>query len=169
MHLSVASATDLPELLALINRAYRGDASRQGWTTEADFLAGDIRSDPEDLAEHFNRSGAVFLKVSDDNAIRGCVFLEKHQERLYLGMLSVSPELQGHGIGKILLRGAEEQSRNQGCHSVYMQVISLREELIAWYRRHGYELTGARKPFLSPHKFGVPQVPLEFVILEKKV
>jgi hypothetical protein len=48
-----------------------------------------------------------------------------------------------------------------------MQVISLRDELIAWYERHGYHNTGERRPFDGPLKFGVPRQDLEFVILEK--
>ncbi|MBK6930885.1 MAG: GNAT family N-acetyltransferase [Saprospirales bacterium] len=168
MLLSIAAPADIQEMLRLINRAYRGEPSRAGWTTEADYLAGDIRSDPDDLAEHMNRPAAVFLKVDDGTgAIAGCVFLEKHAARLYLGMLSVWPEMQNRGIGKLLLDGAEAQARAFGCSSIYMQVISLRTELLEWYERHGYSPTGERKPFVSPLKFGVPQVPLEFVILEK--
>lgn len=165
-----ATPHDIPELVALINRAYRGEPSRQGWTTEADFLTGDIRTDTEDLTGMMARPGAVFLKACDTPAtIFGCVFLEKRGERLYLGMLSVAPELQGKGIGKLLLHGAETLARQLGCRSIFMQVISLRHELISWYRRHGYEDTGERKPFDAPLKFGVPAQSLEFMILEKPV
>lgn len=163
-----AGLQDIPELLPLINRAYRGDPSRQGWTTEADLLAGDIRTDAETLTEMMGREHAVFLKACDlHKAIQACVFLEKHGKRLYLGMLSVSPDLQGKGIGKRLLIEAEKLARQFECTSIYMQVISLRSELIAWYLRYGYSLTGERKPFNSPPEFGVPTRPLEFVILEK--
>lgn len=165
---SIASPADIPELLPLINRAYRGEASRQGWTTEADFIAGELRTDADDLARLMARPGAVFLIARDTSgATGGCVFLEKRRARLYLGMLSVAPELQGHGIGKLLLQSAELHARQTGCQAVFMRVISLRVELIDWYVRHGYRNTGATEPFESPEKFGVPVQPLEFVILEK--
>ncbi len=165
---ATARPEDIPALLQLINSAYRGEPSRKGWTTEADFLAGDIRTDAENLAELMARPGAVFLKVFDAaGTIGGCVFLEKHEAQRYLCMLSVGPELQGNGIGKILLKGAEDQARKMACKSIYMQVISLRDELIDWYLRHGYQRTGERRPFISPEKFGVPTRPLEFVVLER--
>jgi hypothetical protein len=51
-----------------------------------------------------------------------------------------------------------------------MTVISVREELISWYLRHGYRLTGERKPFVVPDvRWGIPKQPLEFVVLEKEV
>ncbi|MEZ4940674.1 MAG: GNAT family N-acetyltransferase [Saprospiraceae bacterium] len=165
---TVAGSADIPELLPIINRAYRGEASRQGWTTEADFIAGELRTDADDLARLMARPDAVFLKASDAaGRIGGCVFLEKRGARLYLGMLSVAPELQGHGIGKLLLQGADQHALRVGCRAVFMRVISLRAELIDWYVRHGYRNTGELVPFESPEKFGVPVQPLEFVILEK--
>ena len=167
---SVATPEDIPVLLELVNSAYRGEPSRKGWTTEADLIAGDIRTSTEDLAKLMARPGAVILKTCAENgALGACVFLEKHDNRLYLGMFSVSPELQGQGIGKILLYGAEEQARTFECTSIYMQVISLRHELIAWYERHGYRNTGEYRPFDAPLEFGVPRQPLEFVILEKVI
>jgi hypothetical protein len=51
-----------------------------------------------------------------------------------------------------------------------MTVISVRKELIDWYIRHGYQLTGERKPFIVPDtRWGVPKKQLEFVVLEKKL
>ena len=35
-----ATVQDAPEIAILVNSAYRGDSSRQGWTTEADLLDG---------------------------------------------------------------------------------------------------------------------------------
>jgi hypothetical protein len=94
-----ATLHDIPALLRLINSAYRGEPSRQGWTTEADLISGDIRTDAADLAELLARPDAVIFKATTETGLLGgCVFLEKRSHRLYLGMLSVLPELQGHGI-----------------------------------------------------------------------
>ena len=85
-------------------------------------------------------------------------------------MLTVRPNLQGKGIGKELLNAAETEAKNQSCTSIFMTVISVRKELIEWYMRHGYQLTGERKPFaFTDPRFGQPKMKLEFVVLEKKL
>ncbi|MEQ1744371.1 MAG: GNAT family N-acetyltransferase [Saprospiraceae bacterium] len=166
---TIATPDDIPQLLPLVNSAYRGDPSRVGWTTEADFLSGDIRTDAEDMAVLMARPTAVILKASDEaGSVQGCVFLEKSDNnRLYLGMLSVWPERQGQGIGKVLLLKAEERARALGCSAIAMRVLSPRHELLAWYERHGYQPTGAREPYTAPPKYGVPVQALDFVVLEK--
>jgi ribosomal protein S18 acetylase RimI-like enzyme len=165
--ISVADVSDIPQLNALVNSAYRGEYSKKGWTTEAGILGG-IRTDEQALAEIIQDPLSVMLKYILDDAIVGCVHLRKDDDELYLGMLTVSPELQAKGIGKQLLRAAEAEARKQNCRDIYMTVISERKELIAWYERHGYVCTGERKPF--PHddpRFGIPTMPLEFVVLRK--
>ena len=85
-------------------------------------------------------------------------------------MLSVKPDTQGKGIGKKLLAEAEVYARASLCSKIYMTVISVRQELIDWYMRHGYRLTGERKPFIVPDKrWGIPKQALEFVVLEKLI
>ncbi len=165
-----ATTADIPPLLQLVNSAYRGEASRKGWTTEADFLEGDLRIDDEALESLLTKENAVVLKyVEETGNILGCVYLEKRGERLYLGMLSVWPELQARGIGKKLLAAATAHAKSTGCRSVFMRVLSRRQELIEWYERHGYRQTGAREPYDAPPKFGVHKEKLEFLILETAV
>lgn len=166
--ISVAELKDVSELNVLVNSAYRGDSSRQGWTTEADLLDG-IRIDEERLAEQIQKPDSVILKYTDStNKIIGCVHLEKKGDRMYLGMLTVSPKLQSKGIGKELMRTAELHAEKHNCRSVYMSVITDRIELIAWYEKYGYKNTGVKKPFpMGNPRFGLPKKKLEFVILEK--
>jgi ribosomal protein S18 acetylase RimI-like enzyme len=164
-----AVVEDAPELNSLVNSAYRGDSSRQGWTTEADLLDG-TRIDANGIAELIKTQGTTLLKYVDEDKILGCVELKKSEDKLYLGMLTVRPNLQGKGIGKELLTAAESEAKNQSCTSIYMTVISVRKELIDWYMRHGYQLTGERKPFaFTDPRFGQPKMKLEFVVMEKKL
>jgi N-acetylglutamate synthase-like GNAT family acetyltransferase len=161
---------DVPALLQLVNNAYRGDASRKGWTTEADLIAGDIRTTAQDIESLINNPGSVILKcVNNQNQIVGCVNLQQHEEKIYLGMLSVSPELQGGGTGKQLLAAAEAYAKQVHCKAIYMTVISVRNELINWYLRHGYFKTGETKPFVEDSTSGKHLQPLEFLVLEKQV
>lgn len=166
--ISAAELKDVSELNVLVNSAYRGDLSRQGWTTEAELLDG-IRIDDERLEELIRKPDAIILKYTDsNNKIIGCVHLEKKDNRMYLGMLTVSPTLQSKGIGKELINASEAHAKKNNCRSVYMSVITDRIELIAWYEKYGYKNTGVKKPFpMGDPRFGLPKKQLEFVILEK--
>ena len=165
----MAGLNDIPELTMLVNSAYRGDASRKGWTTEADLLDGELRTDEQSLSKSLKNPNAVILKFVSERRITGCVYLEKQGKALYLGMLSVSPTAQAQGIGKELLNAAEEYAKQQGCDSIIMTVISLRHELINWYERHGYKMNGETKPFPEDERFGKARQPLQFAVLEKKL
>jgi ribosomal protein S18 acetylase RimI-like enzyme len=166
--ISKAALADIPQLNVLVNSAYRGETSKKGWTTEADLLGG-IRTDEEVLASIISKENSVLLKyVSEEGSIDACVNLVQHNDKIYLGMLTVNPAIQGKGLGKILLQASETHAKETGCHAIHMTVISLRKELISWYERHGYKDTGERKPFPKDDpKFGLPKTELEFIVMEK--
>jgi len=170
MTISPAIMQDIPVLVSLINSAYRGEASKKGWTTEADLLQGELRTDIPTLTAIIENKDAVILKyISENESITGCVYLHKKERGLYLGMLTVSPVLQGAGIGKQLMAAADSYARENNCNSIFMNVISVRHELIAWYERHGYRQTDERAPFPTDQRFGIPTQPLEFVIMIKNI
>lgn len=165
--ISLAAATDIAAVRVLLNNAYRGEGSKQGWTTEANLIAGDIRITDEMLREVIERADSVILIYKEHNEIVGCVNLQQHANRLYLGMFSVSPQFQGAGIGKKLLQAAEEYALHVNCTTIYMSVISVRSELIDWYKRHGYIDTGEREPFTEDGITGKHLQPLAFMTMEK--
>ena len=158
---------DIPALTLLINSAYRGETSKKGWTTEAHLLEGK-RTDDEEMTEILLNPKNTILKYTENDQIIGSVLLVEKEHQLYLGMLTVSPELQNSGIGKKMLAEAENQAKALGLSSIVMTVISVREELIAWYKRHGYVDTGEREAFPeSEIHVTISDVPLEFIYLEK--
>lgn len=164
-----AAEADAPALELLINSAYRGEDAKRGWTTEADLLDG-TRTDAALIADIIRTPDNLILKYEERGRLLGCVELRQEGGRLYLGMLTVAPEQQGKGIGKNLMKAAEEEAMKRGCISVFMTVISVREELIDWYVRHGYRVTGQRKPFAyTDPRFGLPKQKLEFSVLEKRL
>ncbi len=170
MAISIATSEDIPSLEKLLNSAYRGEDSKKGWTTEADLLKGDLRTDAATLDKLMQTPGAAFLKYANDQGqVEGCVFLQKKEKRLYLGMLSVSPMIQAKGVGKELMAAAEEYARDKHCCSIFMKVISVRKELIAWYERKGYYKTGETEPFPDDDRFGIATQQLEFIIMEKEI
>jgi ribosomal protein S18 acetylase RimI-like enzyme len=164
-----ATLQDIPALNILINSAYRGETSKKGWTTEANLLEGK-RTNEEELTEMILNPKNTILKYTENDKIIGSVLLVEKEHQLYLGMLTVSPELQNSGIGKKLLTEAENHAKSLGLSSIIMTVISVREELNAWYKRNGYVDTGEREAFPeSGIHVTVSEVPLEFIFLEKKL
>ncbi|MDL5049161.1 GNAT family N-acetyltransferase [Oscillatoria amoena NRMC-F 0135] len=160
---------DASELSVLVNSAYRGDTGRQGWTTEADLIDGS-RTDADLLQAVIEAPGSMILKYVENGKIMGCVELRKENDKLYLGMLTVNPAIQGKGIGKALLKASEDEARRQNCNSIFMNVLTDRKELIDWYVRHGYRDSGKRKPFaFTDPRFGFPKKRLEFMIMEKSM
>lgn len=167
--ITTATTTDIPSLNNLINSAYRGETSKKGWTTEEHLLGG-TRTDEANLSELLLKENATILKYTENNQIIGSVYLEKQDEKLYLGMLTVSPELQGGGIGKKLMQAAENFAQKAQLKKISMTVISVRKELIEYYERRGYKNTGETKPFsMNDPKFGLPKQDLEFIIMEKEI
>jgi len=164
-----ATLQDIPALNILINSAYRGETSKKGWTTEANILEGK-RTNEEELTETILNPKNTILKYTENDQIIGSVLLVEKENQLYLGMLTVSPELQNSGIGKKLLAEAENHAKALGLSSIIMTVITVREELIAWYKRHGYVDTGEREAFPeSGIHVTISEVPLEFIYLEKRI
>jgi ribosomal protein S18 acetylase RimI-like enzyme len=164
-----ATIEDVSSLNKLINSAYRGESSKKGWTTEANILEGKRTTEDELIAILQDQKNTI-LKYSENNQIIGCVLLIKKEDELYLGMLTVSPELQNSGVGKKLMQQAEIFASALGLSKIVMTVISVREELISWYKRHGYADTGAREPFPTSDVFSqTTNEPLEFMVLEKRI
>ena len=166
-----ATDADVDELVALIESAYRGDDSRAGWTTEADILEGQ-RTDPEGVLEVVKSPDSRLLTVERDGRIVACCQLEHQGEHAYFGMFAVSPLLQGAGLGKVIIAEAERQAREAwGAKEMQMTVISVRDDLIAWYERRGYRRTGRMTPFpYGDERFGVPQRDdLQFELLVKEL
>lgn len=163
-----AAIADVPALHALIERAYRGDTARVGWTHEADLLDGQ-RTDPAMLAEMLADPAQAIVVTGVP--IAGCVALRRLEDRAYLGMLTVAPERQALGLGRALVTAAEALARDWGAARIEMTVIRQRAELIAWYRRRGYALTGESRPFpAGDPRFGLPRRgDLAFVVLEKRL
>ncbi|MEU9481520.1 GNAT family N-acetyltransferase [Streptomyces sp. NPDC048191] len=166
-----ATDADVDALVALIESAYRGDSSRAGWTTEADILQGQ-RTDPEGVLDVIKSPDSKLLTVEQNGRIVACCQLEHRGDHAYFGMFAVSPALQGAGLGKTVMEEAERQARESwGATEMHMTVISVRDDLIAWYERRGYRRTGKMSPFpYGDERFGIPQRDdLQFELLVKRL
>ncbi len=164
-----ATMADVDAVVALVESAYRGEASRAGWTTEADFLDG-RRTGADDVGACIGRALSRLLLAERDGQLLACAHVAVEDGAGYFGMFSVRPELQGSGIGKRVLAEAERIVRDEwGTAVMRMTVIDIRDELIAFYERRGYRRTGVTKPFpYGDARFGLPlRDDLRFEVLEK--
>jgi ribosomal protein S18 acetylase RimI-like enzyme len=165
-----AQEADVETVVRLVESAYRGEASRAGWTTEADFLEGQ-RTDADDVVALVRGFPATRVLLAEHaGRVVASVRVDDQGGAGYVGMFAVTPTLQGRGIGTAVLAEAERVIRHElGRTRARMTVISIRDALIAWYERRGYVRTGETEPFpYGDRRFGIPlRDDLLFVVLEK--
>ena len=166
-----ANDDDVPGIVTLMNRAYRG-AGAAGWSTQEAYLSGDRITEGVLRADLLAKPQASLLKWEDPEGgpLLGCVWIEPLDHDVwYLGSVATDPTRQNSGLGKILLTDAEQWVRNQGGTRIRMNVVNVRDALIAWYLRRGYHKTGETEPFpYGDDRFGAPlRQDLSFLVLEK--
>lgn len=148
----IATAADAPQITAVINAAFR--------IAEGFFIDGNRISQAE-VEESLTRG--AFLLAETDSKLNGCVYVEMRGERSYLGLLSVDPTSQQTGLGSRLMNEAERYCRERGSTSMDILIVSLREELPAFYQRRGYVESGT-----TPFPADVPtKVPCHFINMSK--
>lgn len=154
----IATQADASVIADLVESAYRGDASRVGWTTEADFLHG-RRTDIGEIEELLTSENGRFVLFERGGLIGASCYIERQGRVCYFGMFSVHPPFQGTGIGRMVIEEVERIARDEwDCDRVEMTVIDIRSELIAWYERRGYVRTGRTRPFpYGDERVGLPQ------------
>ncbi len=146
-----ADASEAVVLAGLINRAFE---------VERFFLHGD-RTNPDEVRELFAKGR--FLVAEDSSGLAGCVYIEKRGSRAYLGLLSIEPRLQRQGLGLRLTAAAEDFARSLDCEVIDLRIVSVREELPAFYQRAGYVETRT-EPFPAEAN---PQMPCHFIVMSK--
>jgi GNAT superfamily N-acetyltransferase len=150
---SVRSAghADAAELAELINQAYEIEQFFvDGKRTTADEVAR--------LAE----TGWFLVLDRPGQGLAAAVYVRADRGHGWLGMLSVSPDLQGLGLGRRLVGVAEALCSALGCTEMALQVVNLRAELEAWYRSLGYREVGT-----SPYQHRRAKQPCHFVKMQK--
>lgn len=153
-----AGPQDVEAVVALAQAAYRGDASRVGWTTEADLLEGQ-RIDADMVRALVGAPGAIIILAMDGTQLMACCHLQRQSPWAEFGLFAVRPDAQGTGIGARVLAHAEDFAQQRWeCRGMRMLVISLRTELICWYVRHGYRRSGEYTPFpYGDERYGMPR------------
>ncbi|SOB87123.1 Acetyltransferase (GNAT) family protein [Sphingomonas guangdongensis] len=170
--LTNAEDADIPAIVSLLNRAYRGSGAEAGWNSEAGYIAGDRTTEALLRADLLAHPAASLLKWIDPESkeTTGCVWLQPlGTGQWYMGSLATDPVRQNAGAGRKLLEAAEQYVRAKGGDRIRITVVNVRDTLIAWYERRGYTLTGETEPFpYDDDRFGTPlRDDLMFVVMEK--
>jgi DNA-binding MarR family transcriptional regulator/GNAT superfamily N-acetyltransferase len=171
-NLQAAVDADVPAIVSLMNRAYRGTGTEAGWNSEADYIAGDRTSEALLREEVAAKPDAALLVWRTPEDVQGCVWLAPLSEGAwYLGSLTVDPRVQNAGLGRQLLAASEQWVRERGGREIRMTVVNVRDSLIAWYARRGFQPNGETEPFpYDDARFGVPKRhDLSFIVLRKQL
>ena len=182
--------SDISYVVRHVQSGYRGETSTIGWTHESNLVDGQ-RVDESMLIDVLRSKSEVYLlvynattNVDNDKTVKminetcnlsenymvGCIQLDFCTDIIHFGMFAVNPKLQNIGCGRWLLQNAEDLAMKRNIKRIGMSVISVREELIAWYKRRGFETTGITAKFPDDKRFGIPKVEnLYFIEMEKKL
>lgn len=158
-------------LTDLVHAAYRRAKGKSSWTNEDKLVTG-IRTTVEEVTQLITDADKAILKAEVDGVLTGCVLVENHGDgQGYIGMLSVDPDAQSAGLGRTLLGAAEKYVQDVfGCNRATMWILNGRDELLAWYNRCGYELTGETEPFPGQECGAIPLVEnLHFLVISKNL
>jgi ribosomal protein S18 acetylase RimI-like enzyme len=154
----IATADDAPVIVALIEAAYRSPETAGRWDSESHLLKGP-RTNLEEIGALIGRADSRFVVVVEADRLIGCALIQQTEvtpapgacgpaHGAYFGMFAIDPGIRATGLGKRVLAEAEAQAQAIfGAAYMVMTVINMRDQLIAWYQRRGYRLTGKRAPF----------------------
>ena len=157
LELRVAREANAKEIAALVNRAYRPSPQDAGWTHEANLVAGE-RTTTEQVLSLFHEQSTILLLCLGPKIV-ACVHVQGGHSGTYIGMLATEPKMQAQGLGKRMLLHAETYAIEHFHASLLkMSVISSRPELLAFYERRGYVLTGEVENYPLSAGVGQPLV-----------
>ncbi len=153
MAMRTAASDDVPRIVALLNAAF---------AMERAFVDRD-RTSIQEITHYFD-TGTFFIVDGDEGALAACMYLEQRADRLYLGMLAVSPSQQGRGLGRQMMAAAERHAASLDCRHIDIRIINRRTELPPFYRSLGFVECGTEvfdEPLLTK--------PSHFILMSKQV
>jgi predicted N-acetyltransferase YhbS len=128
LNVRVATENDMPAMISVVNDAFAIETGA--------FFEG-TRTDAARMAEMM-REGQFLVAENEAGEIIGSVYVEREGERGYFGVLAVDPKCQGNGLGRVLVKAAEDWARGNGCTAMDLWVLSARTDLPPYYGKLGY-------------------------------
>jgi ribosomal-protein-alanine N-acetyltransferase len=99
--------------------------------------------------------GRIIVIEMDGISVGWC---SRSARRAYIPYLFVMPELQGHGLGSMLLRRMESMLELEGAAVVHLETPADNVRAVQFYERKGYRILALRpdgraahEPFMSVH------------------
>jgi ribosomal protein S18 acetylase RimI-like enzyme len=98
-------------------------------------------NDPrKDIARKMRVRPDLFLVGEDDGAIVATAMAGYEGHRGWVSYLAVAPAQRRRGLGRAIMAEVERLLREAGCPKINLQVRTSNAEVIAFYRRIGFEL-----------------------------
>jgi GNAT superfamily N-acetyltransferase len=155
------------ELVRLVNGAYTvGEAGL--------WLDGSTRTGRGEIAEAIRNGG--MLAATLEGRLVGCAYVRPLDGGAAdLGLLATAPERWGGGVGRQLVRSAEQLVRSRGATTMQLELLvpkgsvhPEKERLRGWYTRLGYRVVRSA-PFeqVAAHLASQLATPCEFLIFRK--
>ncbi|CAG8908381.1 unnamed protein product [Penicillium egyptiacum] len=149
LNFRAATEDDAAQLQQLVECAFRAEDSRKGWTDDLG-LSSSFRLDVQEVLAMITKPDSVMLMATDNqNTLVGSIGTSKRSEnQARLFMLAVDTSQQCGGIGRQVLAYAEDYCRRTwGVTTLGLNALSNRQQLISWYSRRGYKMTGETTAF----------------------
>lgn len=158
-------------LTGLVNEVYA--ASETGLWND-----GASRTTAAEIAG-FVRAGEIAVaRLGPDGEVVGCARIQRWDDTTgEFGMLAANPDHRGAGVGRALVRFAEERSRGEGRSTMRLELLVPRTWthpakafLAQWYERSGYRVI--RRGTIDedyPHLAPLLATPCDFLIWHKQL
>lgn len=164
-----ATEDDVEALVALVNSVYRGEHSKQGWTTEANILEGK-RVDTAWVRDVIESSHSTLIVARRHGAVIGCLQIDIEAPVAHLGLFAVDVVSQTLGIGKRLLQEAEVYAKSNNISTLQLEIIDKRADIILYYERRGFQATGESLDFPVRDDLWRSKVgPLQLLVYRKQL
>ncbi|MCH7335175.1 GNAT family N-acetyltransferase [Acinetobacter sp. NIPH 2699] len=170
LNIRKAKIDDLEQLVKLINAAYRTQSGRS-WTTERDFIVGHRITSDQLLGALQQSNFELFVGEAEQDQLLACIGLTYQKDCVEIGTFAIDPSVQNLGYGRKVLDSIEEYITNNYpiVTNLIMYVLDIRTELIAYYERRGYQVTGHIESYPIGADVGQPLVPTQLIEMRKTI
>lgn len=101
------------------------------------------------IEEELTNENAVFFTAKRHGKTVGYMGMHCVLDECYIANVAVSTAERRQGIGRLLLRYAEERAKERDCSFISLEVRVSNEGAVSLYSGEGYEKMGERKNFYS--------------------